>query len=458
MTQLGISNNGYLLNDEASLRQMAHDAVQYARKMGFEEVRASVAETAGLSVRVREGVPETAVRDGSRSLSVHIFNSGRLGTSSTSALTKAAIEDTVSHAIAIAKEVAADEGAGLADPSWLARNGTEVELYAPSCLSAGDILAAAEALEAAVSEVAGHLEPCVRVLAARASSHDSCVAQAIGRDFCRSRRASHQARSCLVLAERGGLMTRDHWASVERKTANLLSAAEIGKQAVSRAVRKLGACTLKSQTAPVLFDSTVAANLVQPLCNALMGSAQHQQATFLTQCLGKPVMAGHLDLVEDPFEPFGLASGAFDDEGVAGSRRAIVCGGIAEGYFLSTRWARKLGMRSTGNAGGPWNLSLTSRRDSPGNLDGMLRELDRGLWVTELLGGQVDAVKGTYSMAAVGFWVDNGVAAFPVNDITIAGSLPEILLGIEAIGGDVYRNGGIRSGSVLVNSMQIAGR
>jgi PmbA protein len=451
-------DNAYLLYDEATLRQIAHDAVQYACKMGFEEVAASVVETAGLSVRVREGVPEIASRDGSQRLIVNVFNSGRLGASSTSALTKAAIEDTVSHAIAIAKEVAADEGAGLADPSWLARNGTEVELYAPSGLSASDILSAAEALEAAVSDAATHLEPCVRVLGASASSQDRCVAQAIGRDFCRSRRASHQSRSCLVLAEREGLMTRDHWASVERKTADLLSAEEIGKQAASRAVRKLGACTLKSQTAPVLFDSTIAMTLVQPLCSALVGSAQHQQSTFLPQCLGKPVVASHLDLVEDPFEPFGLASAPFDDEGVAGSRRAIVSGGIAEGYFLSARWARKLSMRSTGNASGPWNLRLTSRRDSPGNLDGMLRELNRGLWVTELLGGQVDAVKGTYSMAASGFWVDNGVATFPVNDFTIAGSLPEILLGIEAIGTDVFRNGGIRSGSILVNSMQIAGR
>lgn len=455
----GSPDKGYLLQDEATLKQIVRDAVAYAGQLGFDQVVASANESAGVTIKVRGGVPESAVRDGGQGLSVMVFDHGRLGAASTGTLTTEALRETVRHAIAIARHVVPDEQAGLADPEWLAYDADPVALYAPSGLSAADVSDVAIAVEAAALHVEGPRGVHVRVLEAGAASHDSCSAHAIGKDFCRGVSASVHSRWCVAVAERGGEMVRDHWTSVDRRVGSLDSAEAIARLAVGGATRKLGARPLSSRGARVLLHSRIAASFVHELCGALGGAAQHQKTTFLSAPLGKDVLPAHVDLTENPFEPYGLASGACDSEGVAAQCRHIVRGGVVEGYFLSSLWARKLGMRSTGNANGAWNLTLTSRNSNGSDdLNAMLRRLDCGLLVTEFLGGKVNSVTGAYSKAVTGFWVEGGAIAFPVHDITIAGNIIEMIRELEVIGTDVHRAGAIRTGSILLGSIQIAGR
>ncbi len=448
--------SGYLLHDEAMLSQIARDAVAHARRLGFDQSVCVAREFAGLTIKVKDGRPETAVRDGGQSVSVTVFDGGRTGTAGTSTLTPQAIHTAVERAVAIARQVESDADAGCADPEWLARNGREVELYAPSGLSAADIAAAAKAIEDAA--LAASAARPVRIMEAGATSHDSRWARAIGADFCRSASASNQSRWCVAIAERDGAMSRAAWRSVERRTDHLLAAETIGATAVAHAVRKLGARAVATQAAPVLLDAAIAGSLVREFCGGLFGAAQHQKSTVLADAMGRRALAAHLDLVEDPFEPFGMASGGCDGEGVAGMHRFVVREGVVEGYFLSSRWARKLGLRSTGNADGTWNLFLTSRlAGKADDTAAMLRRLDRGLWVTEFLGGRCDPVTGTYSKAVAGFWVEDGEVVFPVQDVTIAGDLATMLGHIRFVGSDVYRDGAVRTGAILLDDMKIAG-
>jgi PmbA protein len=208
----------------------------------------------------------------------------------------------------------------------------------------------------------------------------------------------------------------------------------------------------------VLFESPLAAGLLGSYVQATSGGALYRNTTFLHDSLGKRVTAKHLDILEDPHVRNGKGSAPFDDEGVRTARRKVLSGGRVQGYFLSTYSARKLGMRTTGNAGGSHNLTLTSRLTQPGDdLRAMLKKLGRGLFVTELMGQGVNYVTGDYSRGASGYWVENGEIAFPVHEITIAGNLKDMLLGIEAIGADAYNYGAKTTGSILINRMKVAG-
>jgi PmbA protein len=263
----------------------------------------------------------------------------------------------------------------------------------------------------------------------------------------------------MTIAERDDSMARDFWSSQERRTAKLEAAGQVGETAARRSIAKLGARGLSTRRSPVLLIATVATSLLQEFCNALTGTAQFQTMTFLPDAIGREATAPHLDLAEDPFEPFGLASAAYDSEGVAGCRRNIVEGGTISGLFLSSQSARKLGMRSTGNADGFSNLTLRSRlAKDDDDLMAMFRRMGTGLWLTEFLGGNVNPVTGAYSKAATGFWIENGEIAGPVENFTIAGNLADMLRGVVAVGIDVHREGPFRTGSILIDTMQIAGR
>lgn len=442
----------YLLHDEDALKEVAVSAAREAHRQGFGEVLASVNESAGLKMTARCGRPDAMTKDGAQKLTVQLYDNGRLGVASSSALTREAIRTTVARAAALAREVEADSDAKLADTDWLAWESASVPLFAPSGLDAAALAKEARAIDEAVQGAN------LRVLDAGATSHDFRSALAIGRDFCRSESSSLQARWCVVLAEREGAMVRDYWSVQERQTSALPAPADIAQKAVSRATRKLGARSLTPRTAPVLLDAPVATRLVGELVAALAGLAQYQHSSFLTGSLGRQALADHLDLHEDPFEPFGLASGAFDGEGVAGQRRNVVVGGIIEGYFLTSLAARKLGMGATGNNNGCWNLTLSSQKATDADdLTALLRRLHRGLWVTELIGGRLDPVTGAYSKAAAGFWVENGAVAYPVQDIAIAGNMKDMLLRIDSVGRDIHRENAIRTGSILIDAMQIAG-
>jgi len=253
-------------------------------------------------------------------------------------------------------------------------------------------------------------------------------------------------------------MQRDAWYSSMRSADELASPEAVGRYAAERALSRLKSRKVKTCEVPVLFESTVAAGLLGAYVQATSGGALYRKSSFLLDSLGKRVLAKHLDIREDPHQLRGKASAPFDDEGVVTRARDVVKGGVTQGYFLSSYSARKLGMRTTGHAGGSQNLTLTSRLTQPGDdLAAMLRKLDRGLFVIELMGQGVNPVTGDYSRGAAGFWVERGRIVHPVNEITIAGNLKQMFKGIAAVGADAYTTGGKTIGSVLVDSMKIAG-
>ncbi len=453
------SEPGFLLHAESDLAQMALDTVRYGRSVGIEHVTANVFESGGTTMVVRNGTNVSAVRDGETKLTVTVYDGGRWGASSTPSFSAAAIRRAVEHARDVANRLEPDEEARPADHAWLTRDDPRIPLFAHCALSPAELNEAALEIENAAREAEASRAGIVTVMQSSAASHDSQSALAISPDFVRSVRTSMQSRGCTTLATSPSGMAQASWGSNERRTEGLLTSRELADIAVQRAARKLGGRSAPSMNAPILFDANVAGALVGALVQALYGRAQERHATFLPNVLGKRVLGHDIDLIEDPFEPYGLRSGGYDSEGIGGSRRHVVRGGVVEGLFLSARSARKLGMAPTGNASGWWNLSLQSRDTIPSDdLKAMLRRLHRGLWITEFLGGQSNGVTGAYSMAVAGFWVEGGELAYPVQDTTVAGDLATMLAGIRAIGADIPRSTATRCGSILIEAMKITGR
>lgn len=464
----GATGDGYLQHSEAELADVAQGAVDLARALGAEQAMAAVSESGGMSIRARQGRIENARRDGSQSLAITIYDAGRTGRASTQALDPAAVRRAVEQAVGIARQVQPDDAAGLAEPEWIAREVKRVPLFAPSSLGADDLAETALAIEAGALDAAG--QGTVRVIDAGASSHDSRWARAISHGFCEAASASSNHRWCVAIGESegaggsgsgsgGGTMARDYWTSSDRRAECLMPPHAIGREAARRGLARLGATGLGTRKVPVLLDARLATTVLADLAGALDGMAQFQGRTFMPAPMGRELLAAHLSVEEDPFEPYGMASAAHDSEGVAGSRRAIVAAGVIGGLFVGARAARKLGVRPTGNADGPTNLTLSSRLTGPGDdLPAMWRRMGTGVWLTEFIGGGVDPVTGAYSKAASGFWIENGELSHPVHDFTVASDLPKMLRGIVAVGAEIHREGGLRSGPILIDEMQIAGR
>lgn len=453
------SPNGYLLHSQDALLAVAEEAVTHARRIGAGATIATANEFAGTAIKVREGTPISSIRDGGHSLSITVFENGRTGNTSTEALDSDSVRRAVEQARAIALQVEADPDAGLADPAWLAPDGEDVPLFSPSGRTAGALADSALELEQLAVDHAATRGNCTRVDEASATSADMRWACVQSNGFARAASASMQSRACITIATRDDEMVRGWWHSPDRREECLAPPSLIASEAVDRAVDRLGACALPTQSAPVLFDARIAVSLVGEIVSGLTGHAQRQKSTFLAGALGSRRLADHLDIEEDPFEPFGLASKAWDDEGVVGTRRSVVSAGIISGYFLDVRSARKLAMAPTGNADGPANLTFSSRAVAADeDRAAMFRKMDRGFWVTEFIGGGVNPATGGYSKAAEGFWIENGEIAYPVRDVTIAGLLPDMLTGIVGVGQDRYRQGAITTGSILIDTMRIAGR
>ena len=452
-----LERDSYLLYSDQDLAGIVEDAVGHAALLGYPQANAYAMEQAGVTMVVREGRAETSQRNAGQGLTIQVFRDGHTGTASTADFARGSVRTAVERAIAIAGIVEGDLEAAPADAEWLDRSDRAIPLFAPSHLSPAELADSAMAIENEVLRLAPGQG--TRLLNAGAASTDMGWARAIGADFVRSGNSSMQNRWCSLIAQEGERMYQDYWSSADRRTAHLETPTQIAERALMRTRRKIGATGLQTRTCPILLDAAIAGSFVGELSQALMGSAQDQKTSFLLDTLGKASAAEHIDLIEDPFEAYGLASGTHDGEGVASRQRHILRGGVVEGYFLSSRTARRLGLAPTGNAGGTWNLSLNSRlTEQADDTDAMLRKMDRGLWVTEILGGGVNPVTGAYSKAVAGIWVENGMPVYPVQDITIAGEFTQMLATIRGIGADVHRGGSIRTGSILLDDMRIAGR
>ena len=439
-------------------QQIVEDSLALARKLGASDAGAEASEGVGLSVSVRMGELENVERNRDKSLGVSVYLGQRRGNASTSDFSPAAIRQTVQAAYDIARFTAEDPAAGppdaedLATPEEAAR---DLDLFHPWAIDAAGAAEIARRCEAAALAVDRRI---TNSEGAGVSAQQAHFWAGNTRGFRGGYASSRHHVSVSPIAGRGKAMQRDAWYSSMRDARELAAPEAVGRYAAERALARLKSRRVATGEVPVLFESTVAAGLLGAYVQATSGGALYRKASFLVGCLGASVLAEHIDIAEDPHIPKGKGSAPFDDEGVHTRPRTVVAGGVVQGYFLSSYSARKLGMRTTGHAGGSQNLALTSRLTQPGDdLDAMLRKLDRGLFVTELMGQGVNHVTGDYSRGAAGFWVEGGRIVHPVHEVTIAGNLREMFRDIVAIGADVYTQGSKSIGSVLLRRMKLAG-
>jgi PmbA protein len=442
--------------DPAELRSLAQAVLERARGAGTDGCECDVSEAYGLTVTVRKGQPDTIEHNRDRSIAVTVYLGerprARRGHASTSDFSRAALEQTVDAAVAIARHTAEDDCAGLPEQETLAREFPDLDLFHPWPLSTEEAIELARSCEAAAFGVSKKIRNSE---GATVSAQQSQFVSANSLGFMGGYPGSRHYLSCSVIAEDKGLMQRDDWYSAARLPQRIAEPRALGRYAGERALARLGARRIPTCQAPVLFEAPQAAQLIGHFVSAVNGGNLYRKTSFLVDSLGRQVFSPLVRIEERPREPQALASSAFDAEGVATRERTIVRDGVVEGYFLGSYSARKLGMQTTGSAGGHHNLIVASGAE---DFRGMLRLMGRGLLVTELLGQGVNLVTGDYSRGAAGYWVEGGEIRFPVEEITIAGNLKDMFKGIAAVGSDVVVRSARSCGSILVESMTIAGQ
>ena len=442
----------------AFFEDLVDSALKHAKKLGATDAAAQASEGCGLSVSVRKGELENVERNRDKSLSISVHLGQRRGNASTSDFSQAAIRQTVQAAFDIARFTAEDPFAALPDEADIAQASeqrTDLELFFPWAITSEEATQLALQTESAALKVDRRI---TNSEGASVSAQQSHFFSAHTHGFRGGYASSRHSLSVSPIASKGRDMQRDYWYSSQRDAAELALPEAVGRYAAERALSRLQARKIATTECPVLFESPLAAGLLGSFVQAVSGGALYRKSSFLLDSLGKPVFPKHIDIAEDPFVKRGKGSSPFDDEGVRVQARSVVEAGKVQGYFLGSYSARKLGMKTTGNAGGSHNLTLTSRLTRAGDdLDAMLEKLGTGLFVTELMGSGVNYVTGDYSRGASGFWVENGRIAYPVHEITIAGNMLAMFKGILAVGADSYNYGAKTVGSILINKMKVAG-
>jgi len=433
------------------LRELARDVLQYAANVGATACEVDVSEGVGQSVTVRKQSVDTIEYNRDKGVGVTVYVGQRRGYASTSDFSAAALSAAADAAFSIARFTAEDPCAGLPDEALLARRIPDLDLYHPWPLPVEEAIDIARRCEQAAFDVS----PLVKNSeGATVSVQHSHFVSANSLGFMGGYPSSRHYIACAVIAGKGGDMQRDDWYSTHRSAADLAAPEAIGDYAARRALSRLKARKIKTGQIPVLFEAPLAPTLIGNFAYAVSGGALYRKSSFLQDSLGKQIFPDFMQIDERPHLKGALGSSPFDDDGVATHDRSVVEDGVLQGYFLSTYTARKLGMATTGNAGGSHNLIV-----KPGRHDfkGLLKQMGSGLLVTELLGQGVNYVTGDYSRGAAGYWVENGEIAYPVHEITIAGNLKDMLRGIAAVGNDVLVRGSKQVGSILIERMTVAG-
>ncbi len=433
------------------LQRVAAAVLDVARRGGASAAETEVSQGIGQSVTVRNAEVETIAYNRDKGIGVTVYVGQRRGNASTADFSVDALRATVDKALAIARHTAEDPAAGLADPARLARAWPDLDLYHPWPISVASAIELGREAEAAALGVDPRITNTDGATVAR-SEAEFHYANSLG--FAGGYRSSRHHVDCSVIGEQDGAMQRDYWFSAARAPGDLQNAAAVGRTAGERTARRLHARQLGTMDCPVIFEAPEAADLIGFFVQAVSGGSLYRKSSFLPDSLGKEVFARHIQLREEPHLLRGRGSAPFDSEGVATAARDIVRDGVVQGYFLASYSARKLGMQSTGNAGGSHNLVLSHGDE---DLPALLRRMGRGLLVTEQLGQGVNPVTGDFSRGAAGFWIEDGAIAYPVEEITIAGNLKEMFRSIAAVGNDVDRRGSRHTGSILVERMTIAG-
>ncbi|WP_059413015.1 metalloprotease PmbA [Cupriavidus basilensis] len=446
----------HFAHTQDQLKDMAADILRHARALGATDAATEISEGDGLSVSVRRGDVETVKRSRDKTAGVTVFIGKRRGAASTSDFSPAALRDTVAAACNIARFTADDDAASLADPDLLETAPRDLDLYHPWPLSADDAVAVARRAEAAAFAAGAQVRNSD---GASVSARHWQFVRATSQGFAGGYPHSQHYIACAPIAGSGADMQRGNWYTVQRSADDLASPESVGRRAAQRALARMGARRLDTCKVPVLFEAALAADLLGVFAHAASGGMLYRRSSFLADSLGKPVFAPHVQIAEDAHLQRALGSAPFDAEGVRTHARSLVKDGVVEGYFLSTYSARRLGMRSTGNASGPHNLALRSARTRGGDDFGaMLKTMGTGLLLTELMGNGINYVTGDYSHGAAGFWVENGAIQYPVEGITVASTLQDMFRNIVAVGADAIVRGTNESGSVLIEQMTIAGK
>ena len=434
-----------------TLQEQVEQIIAEARRQGASACEVAVSLEQGLSTTVRQREVETVEFNRDQGFGITLYVGQRKGSASTSASGAEAIRETVAAALAIAEHASEDAFSGLAEAGLMAREMADLDLYHPWNLTpeqsvelALECEAAAVAADSRISNADG----------TSLSTHRGCRVYGNSHGFVGSYASTRHSLSCVMIAERDGQMQRDYWYDVNRQGTALASAASIGQRAAQRTVSRLGARPVPTCEVPVLFSAELAGGLFGHFLAAISGGNLYRKSSFLEGSLGQQLFPQWLSLNEHPHIPRGLASAAFDGDGLATYAKPFVEDGVIVSYVLGTYSGRKLGMPSTANAGGVHNLLVTHGAEDQRAL---LRRMGRGLFVTELMGQGLNLVTGDYSRGAAGFWVENGEIQYPVQEVTIAGNLREMFRQIVAVGNDLELRSNIRSGSVLLERMMVAG-
>jgi len=436
---------------QASLEQIVAELLAEAKRRGADAAEAAASSDAGLETTVRLGEVETVEHTRDNGLGITVYLGHRKGSASTSDLSPDAIRDTVAAACAIASHTQGDPCSGLADPALMASEIPDLDLYHPWQLTVEDAIALATECENAARDTDPRI---VNSEGSTVSTHSGLHVYGNSHGFVGGYPTSRHGLSCAVVGQEGDSMQRDYWYSSARAAEDLETAVEVGRRAGERTVARLGGRRLSTREAPVLFTAQLAAGLARSLVSAITGANLYRRSSFLLDNLGKPIFPGFVRIHEVPRMPRGLASAPFDGDGVATRAKDLVSEGVLRSYVLDAYSACRLGMQTTGNAGGVRNLHIEM---GPLDRAALLKEMGTGLYVTELMGHGVNPVTGDYSRGASGFWIENGEIQFPVEEITIAGNLKEIFRGLLAIGNDCDFPGSTRTGSWLIGRMTIAG-
>lgn len=437
--------------DIADLQDIVHSMLQQATGLGASAAEAAVSSQQGFSVTVRKAEVETIEYNRDKGLGITVYFGQSKGSASTTDFKPAAIQRTVRAACDIARYTSADEYAGLADADLLAKEIPQLALYQPWSITPEQAVELARQCEAAGFAVDKRL---TNSEGAYISTHSGQRVYGNSLGFIGGYASSRHSLGCTLIAADDGEMQRDYWYSTARHPDSLEDVAQVGRRAAERTVQRLHPRKLPTCKVPVVFNADVARGLMGHFVRAVSGDSLYRKASFLLDSIGQKIFPDYIQMDERPHLPQALGSAPFDNEGVTTRPRHLIEDGVLQGYVLDSYAARRLGMRSTGNAGGVHNLHLNTTGQT---LAGLLKEMDRGLLITEVMGQGVNIVTGDYSRGASGFWVENGEIQYPVAEITLAGKLADMFRGLQAVGNDVDRRGNLVSGSWLIETMTVAG-
>jgi len=437
--------------DSEYLKTVVNDLLKEAKSQGASAAEAGLNVESGLSVTVRMGDVETIEHNRDKGLGVTVYFGQRKGSASTSDFSLKAIKETVKAACDIARYTEDDPYAGLPDENLMAKDIPDLDLYHPWEVSAEEAIEIAKESE----DVArAEDKRIINSEGGSVSSHTGIRVYGNTLGFLNGYNTSRHSISCTMIAEQDDAMQRDYWYSVNRDASKLETPSEIGKHAAQRTVARLGAKHMPTCQVPVIFKAEVARGLLSHLLSGIRGGAQYRKASFLLDHLGKQIFPKNIRLDERPHIKGALGSSPYDNEGVITRAHDIITDGVLQSYVLDSYAARRLDMKSTGNAGGIHNLFINHDDVS---LDSMIKEMDKGLLITEVMGQGVNTVTGDYSRGASGFWVENGEIQYAVEEFTLASRLQDMFMGLQRVGNDLDLRGGVITGSWLVDNMTVAG-